>query len=87
MSAKEQKKNEIRNIRNKKYKTLIKNQFKKIDSMVKSDKANKEEDLKILLSEAQRILDKASRKGVIHKNKSSRKKSRIYKLVSSVSKR
>lgn len=66
--------------RNRKYKTLIKNQFKKIEACLK-EKGAKAEEIKVLVSEAQQILDKASNKKVIHKNKAARKKSNLHILL------
>ena len=83
MSIKEQRKNEIKQNRSKKYKTLIKNQFKKIDSCLKSKTEGSRDELKTLVSMAQCILDKASNKKIIHKNKAARRKSRLFKLISS----
>jgi small subunit ribosomal protein S20 len=77
MLTNEEKKNQEKQTRNRKYKTLIKNQFKKIDTYLKGEKGNSEE-LKKMISEAQRILDKAKNKKVIHRNKVSRKKSQLH---------
>jgi small subunit ribosomal protein S20 len=69
--------------RNRKYKTLIKNQFKKIEVYLKEKKTD-EKELKNLVSEAQKVLDKAKNKKVIHKNKSARKKRQLYKKLSAL---
>lgn len=66
--------------RNRKYKTLIKNQFKKIEICLK-EKGTKAEEIKTLVAEAQQILDKASNKKIIHKNKAARKKSNLHTLL------
>ena len=66
--------------RNRKYKTLIRNQFKKIEVCLKV-KGPKAEEIKNLVSEAQQILDKANNKKVIHKNKAARKKSSLHLLL------
>ncbi|MDR1670810.1 MAG: 30S ribosomal protein S20 [Spiroplasmataceae bacterium] len=78
MPIEEEKKSKEKQARNRKYKTLIKNQFKKIE--IFKDKDNKEE-LKKLIAETQSILDKAKNKKVIHINKSARKKSQLYKKL------
>ena len=70
--------------RNRKHKTLIKNQFKKIEVYLKEKKTD-EKELKSLVSEAQKVLDKAKNKKVIHKNKSARKKRQLYKKLSALS--
>ena len=63
---------------NRKYKTLIKNQFKKV-KIYQKEKKTDEKELKNLISETQKILDKAKNKKVIHKNKVARKKKQLYK--------
>jgi ribosomal protein S20 len=78
MLIKEGKKNQERHARNRKYKTLIKNQFKKIEVYLQEKKSD-EKELKKMVSETQKILDKAQNKKVIHKNKASRKKKQLYK--------
>lgn len=80
MSTNEQKKNEIKQVRNKKYKTLIKNRFRKIEMFLKENKKD-EKELKNIVSEAQRALDKASNKKIIHKNKAARKKSQLHQIL------
>jgi ribosomal protein S20 len=79
MPIEEEKKSKEKQARNRKYKTLIKNQFKKIELF--KDKDNKDE-LEKLISETQSILDKAKNKKVIHVNKSARKKNQLYKILS-----
>ncbi|WNE39937.1 MAG: 30S ribosomal protein S20 [Mycoplasmataceae bacterium] len=79
MPIKEEKKSKEKQARNRKYKTLIKNQFKKIELFKDND--NKDE-LKKLISETQKILDKAKNKKVIHVNKSARKKTQLFKILS-----
>jgi len=78
MLIKEGKKNQERHARNRKYKTLIKNQFKKIEVYLQ-EKNSDEKELKKMVSETQKILDKAQNKKVIHKNKAARKKKQLYK--------
>src|ERR1700734_3452697 len=74
MSIKEQKKNQIKQVRNKKYKTLIKNQLKKIASCLKGGEKN-EPELKKLFREAQKVLDQAHQKKIIPQNRAADKKS------------
>jgi len=78
MLIKEGKKNQERHARNRKYKTLIKNQFKKIEVYLQEKKSD-EKELKKMVAETQKILDKAQNKKVIHKNKAARKKKQLYK--------
>jgi ribosomal protein S20 len=80
MSVKEQRKNKIRQIRNKKYRTLVNNQLKKVTSYFQGNQVSAEE-LKKMVAEAQKALDKASNKKVITKKKINRKKSKLHKLV------
>jgi len=71
-------KNEKKQSENRKYKTLIKNQFKKAQSYLKENKVNSSE-IKSLIIETQKLLDKASSKRKIHHNKAARKKSQLMK--------
>lgn len=71
--------------RNRKYKTLIKHQFKKIAIYLKEKKTD-EKELKNLVSETQKILDKAKNKKIIHENKAARKKRQLYKNLNTPSK-
>jgi small subunit ribosomal protein S20 len=84
MLKKTQIKNRERQIRNKKYKTLAKNQLKKVSLYISSEKDFKLSELNKLVSEAQKALDKAAIKKVIHKNKASRKKSNLHRLVNKI---
>ena len=80
IQIKEKRKNKEKQARNRKYETLIKNQFKKIELYLKEKKSG-ESELKNLASETQRVLDKAKKKGVIHKNKANHHKSREQKKI------
>jgi small subunit ribosomal protein S20 len=72
--------NEIRRLRNKSTKTRIK-------SIVKEVRSSAEEttgaETKVNLNAVQSVIDKASKKGVIHKRTAARKISRLAKLVNS----
>ena len=70
--------------KNRKYKTLIKNQFKKVEIYLKEKKTD-EKELKSLISETQKVLDKAKNKKIIHQNKSARKKRQLYKKLNVLS--
>ena len=85
MLTKEEKKNKEKQIRNRKYETLIKNRLKKVDDFLKASETDIEK-LKKLVSEAQKVLDKSSNKKVIHKNKASNKKSQLYKKLNELRK-
>lgn len=72
--------NEIRSMRNKTVKTKVKNLVKDVRLA-----AGKEPEEKVLikLTQAQSIIDKAAKKGTIHKKTASRKISRLAGLVNS----
>ena len=69
--------------KNRKYKTLIKTQFKKVEIYLKEKKTD-EKELKSLISETQKVLDKAKNKKIIHQNKSARKKKQLYKKLNTL---
>lgn len=68
-------KNQKKQSEKRKYKTLIKNQFKKAKSYLK-EKTDLSQ-INSLIIETQKLLDTASQKGKIHRNKASRKKSQL----------
>jgi len=72
---------EIRRLRNKSTKTRIKNVVKDIRATA-SNNENKES-LSKELNTAKSIIDKAAKKGVIHKRTAARKISRLSKLIPS----
>ena len=72
--------NEIRRMRNKAVKTRIKSIVKDVRSS--AGEASGEEK-KVKLNAAQSVIDKASKKGVIHKRTAARKISRLTKLANS----
>jgi len=74
--------NELRRLRNKTTKTRIKSIVKDVRSS--AGEASGEE-TKVNLNAAQSVIDKASKKGVIHKRTASRKISRLTKLANSAS--
>lgn len=84
-------KDKKRQTEKRKYKTLIKNQNKIIknecskQSNLKKNEANFT-NLKKLLSQGQKILDKAAQKGIIHKNNAARKKSKISQKFNDLTK-
>jgi len=73
-------KNQKKQSHNRKYKTLIKNNFRKIEIYLK-EKDLQIEKVKELSSKAQSSLNKASNKGVIHKNKAARKTKSLHSLI------
>lgn len=72
---KRERQNEKRRRINRLYKLKIKNLIKKIR------KTEKEEEKKSLYLEFQSVIDKAVKRGVIHENKGSRIKSRVFKKL------
>ena len=72
--------NEIRRLRNKSTKTRIKSIVKDVRSKIA---AASEEDARADLPSAQSIIDRASKKGVIHKKTAARKISRLAKSANS----
>jgi len=74
--------NEVRRIRNKSTKTRIKNIVK--DVRLEVSEKSKESAL-TKLDTAKSIIDKAAKKGVIHKKTASRKISRLSKNVNAIS--
>ena len=65
-------------LRNKAVKSSIRSSLKKIDTAVEEKKL---ENIDVLYKDIEKIVDKAVNKGVIHKNKASRTKSRYYKKI------
>ncbi len=76
--AKRARQNEKRRLRNRIYRSRVKNATKKLLALLEEKK--KEEAL-VQLKNVISLIDKAKSKGVFHKNKASRKISRITKLV------
>lgn len=73
---------EVRRMRNKSVKTRVKNIIKDVRETA-SNNQNKESSLKSL-NTATSIIDKAAKKGVIHKRTAARKISRLSKLVNTI---
>jgi small subunit ribosomal protein S20 len=74
--------NEIRRLRNKGTKTKIKSIVKDLRSSVGEASG---EETKVKMNTVQSVIDKASKKGVIHKRTAARKISRLTKLANSAS--
>ena len=66
------------NLRNKAYKSTVSTSIKKVLN------STKKEDAMNNLNEAVRIIDKVASKGIIHKNKAARHKSRLNNHVKSL---
>ena len=74
--------NETRRLRNKSSKTTVKNTVKDLRTAANNNE-NKESAVK-RLDTAKSVIDKAAKKGIIHKRTAARKISRLSKLVNSV---
>lgn len=74
--------NEIRRIRNKTSKTRVKNAVKQLRSVLAG---TADENNHMNLNMAKSIIDKAAKKGVIHKNTAARKISRLSKMANTKS--
>jgi small subunit ribosomal protein S20 len=72
----------VKTEKNRSVKTLIKTLAKKIEAEVKSKNI---ESANAVLKEAVSTIDKAVKKGILHKNTASRKISRLTRLVNSIS--
>lgn len=68
-----------RRLRNKSYKTRVKNSIKKV--LVAIEEKKEKDEVMELLNSSFSIIDKAAKKGVIHKNNASRKKARLHAKV------
>ena len=79
-AVKRARQNEIRRLRNKGTRTKIKSVVKDVRSSVGEASGD---ETKVKLNTAQSVIDKASKKGVIHKRTAARKISRLTKLANS----
>lgn len=70
--------NNVRQERNKSEKTRVKNMTKNVLSAIEE---KSKETASAALTKAQAFIDKASKRGVIHKNAASRKISRLSRMV------
>ena len=72
---------EVRRLRNKAYKTRLKNVVKTVENAIREQD---QEAAEKALQEAIPVIDSIASKGVIHKNKAARKKSRLSKKVNAI---
>ena len=79
-ALKRTKQNELRRLRNKATKSRVKSIVKDVRAAVQEPASA---DVKPKLNAAQSLIDKAAKKGVIHKKTAARKISRLSKLVNS----
>ncbi len=80
-ALKRMRQNEKRRLRNKAYKTRVKNMIKKVKFFV--EKKDLENAIKSL-SEATSLIQKVAAKGIIHKNNASRKISKLACMVNAL---
>lgn len=80
-AIKRAKQNELRRIRNKAVKTTVKNTVKDVRLTASEGSA---EGLAAKINSAKSTIDKAAKKGVLHKKTAARKISRLSKLANSV---
>ena len=73
---------EIKRVRNKATKTRVKNVVKNVRTAAADDANDQNVNM---LNEAKSTIDKAAKKGIIHKRTAGRKISRLTKLVNSAS--
>ena len=73
--------NEVRRLRNKSIRTRVRSIVKDVRSTAADSSSEK---TKVKLTAAQSIIDKAAKKGVIHKKTAARKISRLTKLANAV---
>lgn len=76
--AKQSEKKRLRN-------RMVKTKMKSVIKMVKAAQDQNPEDAAKTLDMAKSVIDKAAKKGVIHKNTAARKISRLTKLVNTIS--
>jgi small subunit ribosomal protein S20 len=79
-ALKRAKQNEIRRLRNKATKTRTKNVTKSIENALNGDSPV---DAVAMLNDAKSVIDRAAKKGVLHKNTAARKISRLTKQINS----
>ena len=80
-ALKKMRQDEVRRLRNKAYKTRVKNVVKAVEAAI--DENNPEAAEKALY-DAVSVIDRVASKGVIHKNTAARKKSRLTKRVNAL---
>ncbi len=74
--------NEIRRVRNRSVKTRVKHVVKDVRQAATDEGAT--ETMQACLKTAQATIDKASKKGVLHKRTAARKVSRLAKLIRTI---
>ncbi len=80
-AIKKMRQDEVRRMRNKAYKTRVKNVFKTVEAAIE---AQNREAAEQAFQEAISTIDRVAGKGIIHKNKAARKKSRLAKRIHAI---
>jgi small subunit ribosomal protein S20 len=80
-AIKKMRQDEVRRLRNKSYKTRVKNVIKSVEAAIKEQDREAAEKA---LHEAISVIDRVASKGIIHKNNAARKKSRLTKKVNAL---
>ena len=73
--------NEKRRKANSSFKSSMKSAIKQVEKLVKS---NEKENINIKLNEANKKIDKAVKRGLIHKNKAARNKAKLNKMINNM---
>ena len=74
--------NKVRRLRNKSYKTRVKNVSKEVRAAVMEKSPDQAQEK---LKKAVSVIQKTASKGVLHRNTAARKISRLYRLVNQLS--
>ena len=80
-AIKKMRQDEVRRLRNKSYKTRVKNVVKDVEAAIQ---AQDKEAAEKAFYEAVSVIDRVASKGIIHKNNAARKKSRLAKKVNAL---
>ena len=79
-AAKRMRQEQKRRLHNRSIKSLVKTQITKARHAINSEDPNSEAAVRVAVSE----LDRAAKKGVIHRNNAARRKSRLMKQLNSI---
>ena len=77
-AMKQARQNEGRRLRNRVFRTTARTRVKSARHLIEEGQP---EEAQVALAAAVRSLDKAVRKGILHKNNAARRKSRLFKLL------
>jgi small subunit ribosomal protein S20 len=80
-AIKKMRQDEVRRQRNKAYKTRVKTVVKKVEAAIQDQNREAAEQA---FKEAVPVIDRVAGKGIIHKNRAARKKSRLAKKINAL---